>query len=91
MATKKTTPKKTTATKGRPPAEARTEDGDLIARAIKRLGCSRGELADRIAKITGRSFFQSRLSSANRVDGKALTEDQRAAIRTLISASNRSA
>lgn len=92
MATKKTTtskhaPKATT--KGRPPAAARTADGELIAKATKALGCSRGELATRIEKATGRSFFQSRLASANRVDGAPLTEDQREAIKVMVRASKK--
>lgn len=71
-------------TKGRPPAEPRTADGELIAKAIETLGCSRGALATAIEKAIGRSFFQSRLASANRVDGAPLTEDQREAINKLI-------
>jgi len=76
---------------GRPPAPPRTPDGKLIAKAVDALACSRGELAEAIAKKTGAPFQQSRLTAANRVDdqGYPLTEEQRTAIHALVEAAEK--
>ena len=78
-----TAPKRT----GRRPAPPRTPHGHLIAEAVEVLDCSRGRLAELVAKKTGKSFQQSRLAAANRPQddgGAPLTDEQKAAIEELV-------
>jgi hypothetical protein len=79
---------------GRPPAPPRTPDGHVIADAIAALGCSRGQLAALVAKKLGESFYQSRLTSANRTredGGSPLTADQVKAIEVITAAAKKKA
>ncbi len=84
MTAEKTPPTTTKTPTGRPPAPPRTEDGKLIANALKALGCSKGELAKAIEAETGRSFFQVRLTQANREGSTPLADDQRKAIAAIL-------
>lgn len=77
---------------GRRPAPPRTTDGKLIALAVKALGCTRGQLAERVSKALGEPFAQSRLTAANRPKeegGWPLTDAQKTAIDRLITEANR--
>jgi hypothetical protein len=65
---------------GRPAAMATTPDGQLVAKARQRLGCTLGELAERVG--LGRAQ-QSRLG-AGRVAKEGLTEPVRAALRAIL-------
>lgn len=79
---------------GRKPAPPRTPDGHLIAAAVDALGCTRGQLAEMVAKKLGESFNQSRLTSANRAredGGSPLTADQAQAIVDLTKAAKKKA
>lgn len=77
---------------GRRPAPPRTPHGHLIANAVEAIGCTRGELAERVAKKLGVSFNQSRLTTANRKPedgGSPLTAEQEKAIKDLTEAAKK--